>query len=563
MKKIKSFKREKEFDTMTIVTDIGEIPLKDEDEENAAPHVDDKAETSNGNDVDEADMSVQSEGQKSNDPLSAKASEAEDGGMDEDRSTKETVNRKSLADTQKKASDGKPTQIYEPRPLTPEDDIYDDIIEQFASAPTKPKYWFEEFGDYWSCSCGHINKGDYCKSCGLERELLRSLFILHKPADAVGKLDKKLNKNKEQVDKEEQQHADKESRRKAREASGEDLDKVVPIETDDGDEDALTSQPAKEEKAVIASNQHNTGKKHRLSFKAKIAIAIAACLILISICGFAIYKVMAAPAMQYEDALQLQKSGKYEKAIEKYEALGDYKDAKNRIWECWILMGDSFYENGDFQDAINAYETALDLKEDGSIHEKIRLCYIAIGDSYYNAGEFEKAIGVYTVASEIAAGDDVVEKINAAKLGYVKTFQADRTKQVEAFLDELVEAGYPGAQELYDAYYAWHTSIIANTSEDDYSSDVDTVSRKSTVYFHATLSGGEPDESLRLYYEVSWPDGHTEIYNLDSEWRAGDRITARFQYVIPIFGKEGKLTFTLYDRNTREALGSDSVMFKN
>lgn len=77
MKKIKSFKREKEFDTMTIVTDIGEIPLKDEDEENAAPHVDDKAETSNGNDVDEADMSVQSEGQKSNDPLSAKASEAE------------------------------------------------------------------------------------------------------------------------------------------------------------------------------------------------------------------------------------------------------------------------------------------------------------------------------------------------------------------------------------------------------------------------------------------------------------------------------------------------------
>ena len=75
----------------------------------------------------------------------------------------------------------KPTQIYEPRPLTPDDDLYEDIIEQFASAPTKPKYWFEEFGDYWSCSCGHINKGDNCKSCGLERELLRSLFILHKP----------------------------------------------------------------------------------------------------------------------------------------------------------------------------------------------------------------------------------------------------------------------------------------------------------------------------------------------------------------------------------------------
>ena len=89
-----------------------------------------------------------------------------------------------------KAAEEKVTQVYEPRPLTPDDDIYEDIIEQFASAPTKPKYWFEEFGDYWSCSCGHINKGDRCKSCGLERDLLRSLFILHKPAGTPGKLNK-------------------------------------------------------------------------------------------------------------------------------------------------------------------------------------------------------------------------------------------------------------------------------------------------------------------------------------------------------------------------------------
>ena len=78
----------------------------------------------------------------------------------------------------------KKTKVYEPRPLTPDDEIYEDILEHFASAPTKPKYWFEEFGDYWSCSCGHINKGNSCKNCGLDRELLRSLFILHtKPAD--------------------------------------------------------------------------------------------------------------------------------------------------------------------------------------------------------------------------------------------------------------------------------------------------------------------------------------------------------------------------------------------
>ena len=83
-------------------------------------------------------------------------------------------------------------QVYEPRPLTPEDDIYEDILEHFSSAPTKPKYWFEEFGDYWSCSCGHINKGDICTNCGLERDLLRSLFILHKPVGATENPNKKV-----------------------------------------------------------------------------------------------------------------------------------------------------------------------------------------------------------------------------------------------------------------------------------------------------------------------------------------------------------------------------------
>lgn len=450
MKIIKGIRHEKEFDTMTLVTDIGEEP---------------------------------------------------------ERSTKETVDRKTLSDTQKDMAEDKPTQVYEPRPLTPDDEIYDDIIEQFATAPTKPKYWFEEFGDYWSCSCGQINKEDFCTSCGLERELLRSLFILHKPA-------------------------------------GEYPGMIVPIEDS-------------------RAKKHDSGKGIKLDKKKKIAIAIAACIVLIAVCGFAIYKHLAAPAMQYEEAHQLMAAGKYEEAIEKYESLGDYKDSADLLWQCWVLWGDEFYKSGKFKKAISSYETAMEIKKDDSIHEKIRLSYIGIGDKYMEAQEYEKAIGAYTVASEIAAGDDVVEKINAAKLAYVKAFQAERSDQVEAFLKELVEASYPGAKEVYDTYYAWNATVVANTSDSDYSNDVGTVSRKDTVYFHATLSGGEPNESIQLYYEVNWPDGRSEIYNLDSYWKAGDKITARFQYSIPLFGREGKLTFTLYDKRTRESLGSDSVTFKN
>ena len=150
MKNLKTLKHEKEFDTKTLISDI-----------------------------------------------SFTLTDTEAAGSD----TKKAVTLKELAQSQAENSEGKETVIYEPRPLTPDDDIYEEVLEQFASAPTKPKYWFEEFGDYWSCSCGHINKGSYCKNCGIERELLRSLFILHKPAGEPGKINKKLKTTKYKVDK--------------------------------------------------------------------------------------------------------------------------------------------------------------------------------------------------------------------------------------------------------------------------------------------------------------------------------------------------------------------------
>lgn len=527
--------------------------------------------------------------------------------------TKEAMDRRTISDAGKQVSEEAVTQIYEPRPLTPDDDIYEDIIEQFASAPTKPKYWFEEFGDYWSCSCGHINKGDRCKSCGLERELLRSLFILHKPAGAKGKLSSKLSKSaKEQIDKEEQQQSDRDSRRKKLEETEDGELRVMPIETDDqtdetasyhettdahsagepaaisapnvtgdnDDADNKSSSPSgsKTDSAAAAPTDGKTPgakppaivksqskpKDHRnRNFKIKIILAIIACLLMIGLAGFAIYKYMAAPAMKYQDALDLQADGKYEKAIEKFKAMGDYKDSAERIWECYCSLGDQYFEAGDFEAAIDTYNTALELKDDELLHDKIWQCYCGIGDKQLEAGKFEQAMETYQIAAGMKDSDEIQDKINLAKFRYVEAYQGDRTATVEKYMSELMTEKYPGIQEIYDEYYAWHVSIVANTSADDASTDVSTVSRKDTVYFHVALSGGEPSEKLILYYEVTWPNGHTEVYDLDSTWESGSTITARFQYPIPLFGKEGKLTFKLYDRSTNDLMGSDSVNFKN
>ena len=66
-------------------------------------------------------------------------------------------------------------------------------------------------------------------------------------------------------------------------------------------------------------------------------------------------------------------------------------------------------------------------------------------------------------------------KINLTKFTYVKAYKDDRTAKVEEYMSDLMAVKYSGIQEIYDEYYAWHVSIVANTSEDDNSSDVSTV----------------------------------------------------------------------------------------
>ena len=637
MKNHKQWKHQKEFDTKTLFEDLRK-----------------RDENSDENSESSGEKSVFSSKEKSERTAAHSSS---------DTIPKNTRIHVSPEDENQEENGGTPakkTRVYEPRPLTPDDEIYEDILEQFASAPTKPKYWFEEFGDYWSCSCGHINKGTSCKNCGLERELLRSLFILHKPADTPGKLNKKLRKAKEQVDREETLEAERRRRREKLDALQGDHPHVVPIEEDpaatveqevspmtvklydpgkanlestelssDSPEETAaetteiaerqtepdnSSQESKEEISTaaiatasaedtspkadepqkkanqnseqkslqetgqppseaegtalvpVASEEQNQKKRFtwkKPSFRTKMIILIAILLLLATGGGIAVYKYLAAPAIQYEEAIKLQESGKYEKAIDKFESLGDYRDCKEHIWECYISIGDEQYKNGEFEQAIKTYNTALKMKESDRIQTKIRKCHIGIGDRYYEKGEFENAIASYQTAMDMKDTDALQEKINKAKFGYVKAYQSKRTDQVETYLAELMSIKYPGIQEIYDTYYAWHVKIIANNSEEDYSNDMETISRHDTAYFHATLSGGEPSEQIELYYEIVWPNGAKQVYNLDSNWKSGSKITARFQYPIPLFGTEGKLTFTLYDKSTNEALGSDSIAFQN
>ena len=183
LKKLKNLRYQKEFDTRTLMSQ--DLPQ----EGSLLADSGGKSEEKNAEVQAKSSISVRDAiGKNSLESSAGDDRDAEDPAA----GTRKVADLKEIAEAKKKNPDNSMTQVYEPRPLTPDDDIYEDILEHFASAPTKPKYWFEEFGDYWSCSCGHINDGDICTNCGLEKSLLRSLFILHRPEGATENPNKKL-----------------------------------------------------------------------------------------------------------------------------------------------------------------------------------------------------------------------------------------------------------------------------------------------------------------------------------------------------------------------------------
>ena len=189
--------------------------------------------------------------------------------------------------------------------------------------------------------------------------------------------------------------------------------------------------------------------------------------------------------------------------------------------------------------------------------------YLAAGDKMCKVGNYQRAMMYYNKAGDMKDNDTVKQRILDAKFGYVKAHQNDSSADYfETYLNELMKAKYDGAAAIYYAYYAWHVNIVANNLSDDYSTDMENVNRSDTIYFHTTVTGGPPDDSVRLYYQVIWPDGEAETKDIENSWHAGSHFSTRFQYAMPLFAKAGKMTFEVYDKDSHDLLGRDTITLK-
>lgn len=364
--------------------------------------------------------------------------------------------------------------MYKPRPMNPEDKSYRDVMMMFSDQPIQPKYWFEDFGDYWSCSCGQINREETCSNCGLSRELLKKIFVIQKNADI--KTSEKTSKK-----------------------------------TPDATEEVVDTAPVVEEDPEVVEARLYKRRKKRT----KIILAILIFLILLlggALAAFYFYYVPELTKQEEENASATTNSLMKElPAVMKPIAGANFNVYRN--------AGDKHYEKKEYVEAIEYYNKALAMEQDESVRQKIL----------------------------------------AAKYSYVANNQEQGGKTFKKYLDELKKANYPGVENIYERTYNWKASIVSNTGQGDYSTDMDSISRSYTVFFHTTLSGGPPNEKLNLYYTLQWPDGTSERQSISAAKGSGEHVSTRCEYTFPKTANEVKMVYKIYNSEDDSLLASDSV----
>ena len=285
-----------------------------------------------------------------------------------------------------------------PVKISPEDENYEDIMEEFESSPSKPQYYFEEHGDYWICSCGNTNKGDRCSNCGLERELLRSLYILHKPGKNPGEYE---------------------------------------------------GMPVRYEEVHIP--------KGRLSSKQKLIVVIAAVAVLAVCGGLFSYFYAIKPAIDENAAEQdASLSSTLQTAV---TDCCDF-DYVSPVFTAFVNAGDSASESKDYEKAIKYYSDALEIKDSDDVSDKIEKAKFGyVSDNISKGGNtFEKYLNELK-KSGYAGIDEIYDKYYAWNFKVIANLAAEdfsgdismASRSDIIYFHVIVSGGPPG--ETKNVYY--------------------------------------------------------------------------------------------------------------
>ena len=323
----------------------------------------------------------------------------------------------------------------------------------------------------------------------------------------------------------------------------------------------------------------------------KIAIIVSSIIAIIIAFLIVLFNVII-PSVKYSSANKCVENKEYLEAVSIYEELADYKDSAEKAVSARYLFAVMEYENKNYEAAYENFYIVRDYKDslekakataleyskllfESKEYTKVIQWYEKTEDydknaSFYKEACYKFAVECFTDKSYDQAikyfdkaGDynDAIEQKKSAKYGYVNAHKNNDDNTTFEYLKELKAANYKDSASIYKDLYSWKVTSVFNTSEND-TNNMTSISKYKPIYCHITLSGGTPNESTKIKYQVSRPNGTTDsMDSFDGEWYdsySGDWYFEDGLYSNPAYGETGTLSVKYYD-DAGNLIGSASV----
>ena len=113
-------------------------------------------------------------------------------------------------------------------------------------------------------------------------------------------------------------------------------------------------------------------------------------------------------SMNLKDGVTLLEEGKYEEAIVCFEK--SIEEEKNEA-EAFRGIAIAYFELGEYQKAINYFDSALSFKEAGEAFEETASFYVMKAACHLQLDELEEALKLYEKALELECTDEMKQEV--------------------------------------------------------------------------------------------------------------------------------------------------------
>lgn len=245
---------------------------------------------------------------------------------------------------------------------------------------------------------------------------------------------------------------------------------------------------------------------------------------------------------------------KYERAALAFNQISGYKDSSERGKESRYLLAESLFRDKDYKEAERNYSLSGNYKDSEEKRNESNYLHASV---LYSEKRY---IDAETKYSNLGDYKDSKNKALESKYNYVINNKSRDNSLTMSYLEDLRAKDYKDSKSIYNSLTKWVAKIVVNSSTTDNTTNLSSISKHENIVFHVTITGGKPDEEIKIKQVTHFSDGDTHSSTTDFTLSNRDSYYSGWYDRYSYYGNPtGRLTRKFYNDKTGELLGTHSV----